>query len=59
MKDIGLTNFKKLFRLIICDNGTEFSKLYKVENLNNNKIVDVFYANPHTEAITKLNVKKS
>lgn len=47
MNGIGLTDFKKLFSLIICDNGTEFSKLYKVENYNNDKIVNVFYANPY------------
>ena len=47
---LGLIPFKKLFRIILTDNGSEFYDPDSIENYNNIKIINLFYCDPrHSE----------
>ena len=47
-KKIGIELWKKIFSIMLCDNGTEFHELYRQEfDEKENKLSNVFYCDPY------------
>ena len=48
-ENIGINMWKKIFPIILTDNGIEFNDLYQIENEHENgeHITNVFYCNPY------------
>ena len=45
---IGTELWKKIFPIMLCDNGTEFNEFYNLEkNENDEKVSNVFYCDPY------------
>lgn len=45
-KNLGKKLFKKLFRIILTDNGSEFFKPDEIEEIDGKKEIDLFYCDP-------------
>ena len=47
-KKIGIELWKKIFSIMLCDNGTKFNELYRQEfDEKQNKLSNVFYCDPY------------
>lgn len=47
---LEITNYKKIFRIILTDNGSEFMNPYEMEYdfENSKKVVNIFYCKPYS-----------
>lgn len=57
-KNLGTELFKKLFRVILTDNGSEFFDPDSIENINGKKVIKLFYCDP-CKSYQKANIEKN